>query len=865
MTDVAYRLQFTAKEAPVVHVVSFRGRERLSKPYQFVVTGFSEDVFPAQLLVGKSCALTMTPGRETESRVVHGFVSRARVSPNTRMGRGVDVELRLSSRLFELGLGRTSRIFQDLSVPEIAAQVLNGARLPNRSKLALEHIARPYCVQYAESDLEFVQRILADEGLYYYFENVEDRAGLVLCDHASHMDASPEERLEFRPGVGLGRRANEVGGIAGVARTRADTVTVRARDFTRPLIDLPASAVSAGDGEVASIRRRYEHDEDWSAGRTVESSSRVRLEQHRRNARVAEGHSGSVRLAPGRRFQLDGAQDELGTNDVAMVWVEHTGFHPEAAAAAGHDASTNQERPVYENRFGCVDGAVAYRPKRPARRIQQVLETATVVGPPGEEIHTDEHGRVKVRFHWDEQATGDDRSSCWIRPAQPWAGAGYGFQFIPRVGMEVVVGFLGGDPDRPLLLGSTYNGAMRPPHPLPAEKTRSGIRTASSPGSGGHNELAFEDALGKEQVYLHAERDFDAKVGRNHTVAIGGSELVEIDESRVLQVKMNHERTVMGDEAATVGGSSVSRIMGRHVITVHGQGGAGESPEVDTVARGGEDTFQSAEAGANALPSSPDATMPASPSPRTPEGARALIGWFVEQLPEEAYPIGRLLEQRIEWFEDRLSTAEKGRAALTPTLEDLIREGVRGVIGPDPEQLEVTKQAVKRARSRAEEALAALRTEVTTFPFEKKDFAAIAPVLQERIKTAAASATNVVAWSSHVEGAIQSLTDGGGALEPAQAQRFQELLRYAPPDPVAWDSGQLAFTKQAAAKPVGERAYRLEIQGGGEILSNDGFTIRVGESVIDMTKDTISIYAPKVRVDGKPILMNCPKPPEPVS
>jgi type VI secretion system secreted protein VgrG len=287
------------------------------------------------------------------------------------------------------------------------------------------------------------------------------------------------------------------------------------------------------------------------------------LRQARRRAVVAEGGSGCSALAAGHRFSLSDHPVAQLDGPYAVTRVDHHGD-----AAFRGDAG---ER-VYACTFDCVPAAVTFVPKRPRRESVQVALTATVVGPPGEEIHVDPMGQIKVQFHWDREGRADDHSSCWIRTMHAWGGAGWGVQFIPRVGMEVVVTFEGGDPDKPMVLGALYNGTHPSPFPLPGDKSRSGFRTQTYPGGRGFNELSFEDAAEKEQVYLHAQRDHDEVVEHDHALRVGHNEKIEVGGTRrdhlgvdlFTAVDGKRETNVTGDDALRVEGARFVQSLDAH-------------------------------------------------------------------------------------------------------------------------------------------------------------------------------------------------------------------------------------------------------------------------------------------------------------
>lgn len=301
------------------------------------------------------------------------------------------------------------------------------------------------------------------------------------------------------------------------------------------------------------------------------------LRQKRRKARVAEGASTCPALSVGHRFRLEDHPVHEINRAYTVTAVEHEGW---ATPPEG-------QREVYRNRFSCVPADVVFCPPRPKRKSVMVALTATVVGPPGAEIHTDPQGQIKVQFHWDREGQYNEHSSCWIRTMQAWGGPGWGTQFLPRVGMEVVVTFEGGDPDKPMVLGCLYNGTHPPSFLLPDDKTRSGIRTQSSPGGGGFNELSFEDRKGQEQIYLHAQRDHDEVVERNHTLAVHGDETIGVDGSRRDEVQQNvflrvggsleevvekdHATQVAGNRIDVTTGNADRRVSGNLVTRVEGR------------------------------------------------------------------------------------------------------------------------------------------------------------------------------------------------------------------------------------------------------------------------------------------------------
>ncbi len=573
-------------------VHAFTGREAISEAYAFdvvVTSDFSGEEEIERDVLGRRAVFTWTIG--AGRRVFHGLVVAAElVEVHEAAPRSVRHRLRFVPRLWLLERKRRSRIFQHMRVRDIVDAVLAEVGIATRWTLFREDPVREYCTQYEESDYHFVTRLLAESGTYFYFAEGSSSEGAGLAKGTLIPGDSVllgNDPSAYRP-LGTGKEAGSPGGAATPlyylsmqqtsashtdkitrfscrSRLRADTATFRDYDPERPMARLhssagatPALAGLKADGPAAGGSpglEVYEHHgvflfPDWAYA-TAEAQ-RI-LQQERRGVDVASGESGCPHLAPGHRFTLEDHPAAHLNRDYAVVSVEHVG-----EVLPRSDIDPRQ----YRCTFRCVPASVAYIPARPRRQCVQVALTATVVGPPSEEIHVDEKGQIKVQFHWDREGVGDERSSCWIRAMQAWGGAGWGAQLLPRVGMEVVVVFEGGDLDKPMILGSLYNGTHPMPFALPRDKTRSGWRTRSTPGGRGHNELSFDDAAGLEQIYVHAQRDLDETVERNHTLLARG------DES--LRVLGNRVDVVEGSASAKVGGALEAKVTGDQATHVEG-------------------------------------------------------------------------------------------------------------------------------------------------------------------------------------------------------------------------------------------------------------------------------------------------------
>ena len=553
-------------------VLAFDAEEEISRPFSLEVTvvpGREVEVSAAQL-VGAKAVFTVQLG-DGSARFVNGIVAGVQ---SWEEGHGEERRrhrIRVVPALWKLGHVRRSRIFQAMSVPEIVKKVLDEGRVKQRAALSGTYKPRVYCVQYDESDLDFVSRLLEEEGIFYFFEHEAAQHTLVLSDAS---DSCPpiegEERIVFRERSGMAPGEEHVDEFSARVEVRPGKVSLRDYDELRPALDLTSSS-SAGTGTELEVYQYPGRYLDGAAGRAL---AKIRLEEERVPADTASGSGFSRRLAAGHTFELDEHPIASLNAKYLLVSVKHRGDQPEVLGNGAPDTAGGES---YRNHFTCIPQAVPYRT---ARRTERPLipgpQTAIVVGPPGEEIHCDQHGRIKVQFHWDREGVKDEKSSAWIRVSQAWAGPGWGALYLPRIGQEVVVEFLEGDPDRPLITGAVYNGTNPPPLSLPSEKTKSTLRSASSPGSAGSNELRFEDQKGREEVFLHAQKDLDIVVRNDKTQRVGGSEQLSVGGSRSREIGGNQSLHVLKNDSALVDGNQKlhvkkdrsTKVAGRHSETI---------------------------------------------------------------------------------------------------------------------------------------------------------------------------------------------------------------------------------------------------------------------------------------------------------
>lgn len=538
-------------------VVRFRGSEGVSTLFRFDIELASPDpAIDLDAVVGQAGTLTIVTG--AGPRHVHGIVSRIEVASAGRAT--TRYAARLVPRLWTLGLRRQSRIYQDRATPKILSEALEGAGIPANGyslRLKRSYSPRRYCVQYRETDLDFIRRLMEEEGIVFFFEHDGKGHVLVIADHNEKFPAiEGEATVAYVEGETGLFGEDEVTDLRLARGPRPGAYAHRDHDFRKPALALEAKK-AAGIEEAFEV---YEFPAAVPDVGIAEEIARVRLEAERADRVVGAGEGNCRRFAAGARFTLEGHPDGSIDGEYLLAQVHHWGSQQQAAGA---DVAVGQALVPYRNAFECLPADVPVRPRRatPLPRVEGP-QTAIVTGPPGEEIHVDEYGRVKIRFLWDRRDPTDATSSCWVRVAQPSGAPGWGSVFLPRIGTEVVVDFLEGDPNRPIVVGRLYNGENPPPYALPSEKTVSGIKTITSPGGGGFNELRMDDTAGAQLVNVHAQKDMNVAVANNKTQRVGGSERITVGASR--------SRTVGGSETIQIGGNRDTSVYGRTELEVGG-------------------------------------------------------------------------------------------------------------------------------------------------------------------------------------------------------------------------------------------------------------------------------------------------------
>ncbi|MCM2329792.1 MAG: type VI secretion system tip protein VgrG [Pseudomonas sagittaria] len=532
-----------------LQVLAFDGREAISQPWRFDLELISERPdLDLEALLNRPAFLAFA----ADGAGVHGLVQRiAQGDSGQRLTR---YRLSLVPRLAYLAQRSNQRIFQHLTVPQIVGRVLaeHGILEGDGYRFQLGptvYPSRDYCVQYAESDLHFVQRLCAEEGIHYHFQHAPDGHLLVFGD-----DQTVFPRLapvSYQQDSGLVADTPVVKRFGVRLETRASRVSRRDYDFEQPRLSLESTFAS----EFAPDLEDYDYPGRYSEGARGKQLARRALERHRADYQLAEGDSDQPTLRSGHFLEL-GEHPRREWNQLWLLGeIHHEGRQPQVLEESVTSDTTASDgfQQGYRNRFTATPWDVLFRPplEHPKPRLLG-SQSAVVTGPAGEEIHCDPYGRVKVQFHWDREGQADDTTSCWLRVSSSWAGDRYGGIAIPRVGMEVLVTFLEGDPDQPLVTGCLYHKEHVVPYDLPANKTRTVFKTLSSPGGGGYNELRIEDRQGQEQIYLHAQRDWDQNIEHDQKLRVGHQRHDSVEANSYSELKAEEHRTTHGERKTEV-------------------------------------------------------------------------------------------------------------------------------------------------------------------------------------------------------------------------------------------------------------------------------------------------------------------------
>lgn len=541
----------------VLLLTGLSGEEGISRTFSFELSLLSENhAIPFDAIIGKNVtvAINLPDGNK---RYLNGTVS------SFSQGRGGGEEgadTRFTSYratmvpwFWVLTRSSDSRIFQNLSVGEIVEKVFKDKGLTDyRLDLQRNYDKKEFCVQYRETDHNFVSRLLEEEGIFYYFEHQQGKHTMVLADSSnSHKHCPGQKAASYELSAAGAREQDAITHLEMTRQVRAAKWVLNDFNFKVPNNDLKMEVQSTAMPVIGSWEI-YDYPGNFDNKLAGDRLAKIRIEEEEAQLTRISGLGGCRSFTSGYRFTLkDHYRVDLNDKDYVLVAVRH-----QATEGYGIDCGG-----AYSNYFECLPFSVQYRPHRlTPKPVVPGAQTAIVVGPAGEEIYTDEHGRVKVQFHWDREGKRDDKSSCWIRVGQAWAGNGWGGLHIPRVGHEVIVSFIEGDPDRPIVTGHVYHGINRPPYPLPDQKTMSTLKSNSTKGGDGFNEIRFEDKQGREEIYLHGQKDWNIEILNDKNQSIGHDETLQVANNRVKSIGVNQTVRVGANHTETIGANKTETV-----------------------------------------------------------------------------------------------------------------------------------------------------------------------------------------------------------------------------------------------------------------------------------------------------------------
>src|SRR6516164_2874370 len=522
----------TPLDPDLLLISSFTASEAMSSLFRYDIEMLVERSKAASVkakeLIGEKFTVHLSISNDFDNsprRHFNGIVSRFTQGHADR--RFVHYRAEVVPWLWLMTLRHDCRIFQDLSTLDIVKQLFDELKgefselVAYRDATTRSYTKLDYCVQYRESSFNFVSRLLEQDGIFYFFEHDKDKHTLVLADAPSvHKPCPNQATVDYIP-EGWNEFENPVTSLEVKNELRPGKYTLRDFHMQMPSKTLevlePTKIELNGNASLevydypGEYARRFNKKERQGEVEP-EATKLVKLRMEEEETPYAEIHGSSLcrGFIPGFGFKLTGHFDRAVNAKYVLTSVEHTAVqHPWYIA----EEPDNDTAEPYRNTFECIPDQVPFRPPRNTPEpVVHGTQTAVVVGPAGQEIYTDEYSRIKVQFHWDRKGKKDDKSSCWIRVSQPWAGQGWGSIAVPRIGQEVVVDFLEGDPDQPIVMGKVYNQELMPPYSLPHQGMVSGLKSNSTPGGGGYNEMSMDDTKGKERITINAQYDMGTTV-----------------------------------------------------------------------------------------------------------------------------------------------------------------------------------------------------------------------------------------------------------------------------------------------------------------------------------------------------------------
>ncbi|WP_394841039.1 type VI secretion system tip protein VgrG [Pendulispora brunnea] len=562
--DLRCRLRIANVDEAALTVTSFEGREGLSSLFSYTIAVVSEpeDVQDLEVALGSDASFTVARGGNVEL-VVHGMITEV-VPDGAYVGEGrASTSLVLEPRLANLRYSGGYQIFQRKTVEEIIRELVRTERIQTAWHVYPPLATHEYTVQADETDLDFLARLAAHEGLHYYFDHTPDDSILVFTNRRDGFADLPNDAdLDFRHESGA-VSGEHVCSIQRAQRVRTGAIEQRDYDFRNPSARLQGRAEL--DGHTRRERRTYAagfrdmHD-------LAERRAQIRLGQERADAFTLTGAASTLRFFPGKTFTLHGHRDGAFNRKLLITEVSVAGKVHGALSLPGNGAEVAGRTSEELTRFSAVPAEMTIHPPH-LPKPNSHLESARVVGPQVGDPYVDEYGRIKVQFHWDRDGKHDENSSCWIRMMTPVANFDEGFWQAHKVGSEVLVDFIDGDIDRPVVIGAVYNAIDAQPYKMPVDVANSTWKTKSVPGGGGHNEITQDNHAGAEKIYIHAQRNMDVTVQNAHTENIGGNKTCVIGKDRSITIHGSRTATIDGNDTTNVGGSQTASAKGNQTLS----------------------------------------------------------------------------------------------------------------------------------------------------------------------------------------------------------------------------------------------------------------------------------------------------------
>jgi len=540
------------------------GSESLGRLFHYELSLASENSsLKLNALLGKPMGLAVQLA-DGSDRYFHGIV--ARCSQTAHRGQFASYQVTLKPWLWLLSRTSDCRIFQSKTVPDIVKQVFRDLGFSDfEDALTRSYREWDYCVQYRETSFDFVSRLMEQEGIYYYFRHEQERHVLVLCDaYGAHSTAPGYARVPFYPLDDQMRERDHIHDWHLAHEVQPGSLALNDYDFQRPSARLEVRSSIAREHSNAAYPL-YDYPGEYVQSKDGEQYARNRIEAIQAQYEQIRLKGNARGLGSGHLFSLTDYPRDDQNREYLIVDSEYT------ITQDLYESGRGSESFQFDSSLTCIDASQVFRPlPLTTQPIVQGPQTAMVVGPKGEEIWTDQFGRVKVHFYWDRHDQSNENSSCWIRVSQNWAGKNWGSIQIPRIGQEVIVSFLEGDPDRPIITGRVYNAEQTVPYDLPANATQSGTKSRSSKGGtpANFNEIRMEDKKGEEQLFIHAEKNQDIEVENDETHWVGHDRSKTIDNDETVHVKHDRTETVDNNETITIGVDRSEKVGNNETITI---------------------------------------------------------------------------------------------------------------------------------------------------------------------------------------------------------------------------------------------------------------------------------------------------------